>query len=144
MCLSVIVHNPDTEESRGEHVGFEWITTHNNMGYRCGYVKVPQGHPWHGKDYSSIRADAHGGLTFSEPDEPCELPGPDVDWWVGFDCAHSSDAPDPSLPWPSWLKETNTRTGSTLLHGTVRTKEYVEAECKSLAEQAQAVSQTEL
>jgi hypothetical protein len=29
---------------------------------------------------------------------PCDKGGPDNGWWLGFDCAHSMDAQDPSLP----------------------------------------------
>ena len=80
-------------------------------GHLCGYVGVPKGHPFYGKDYSleilvfsetgtgyflpkvgwctseyfSLPFSAHGGLTFAEK-------GKDNDfWWFGFDCAHKGD-----------------------------------------------------
>ena len=98
MCLSIAVDLPDHVLSKGKHVGFEWITTHNEIGYRCGYVRVPMGHSWHGKHYDDLAVDVHGGLTFSEPDKPCDVDRPDNAWWFGFDCAHAGDAPDPCLP----------------------------------------------
>ena len=58
-------------------------------GHLCGYVGVPQGHPWFGADYNLLydECSVHGALTFSGP-----LPDADPDlWWVGFDCAHMSD-----------------------------------------------------
>lgn len=102
---------------------------------RCGYVRVPKGHPWHGKDYDSIEAHVHGGLTFAKPDEPCDKGGLDDGWWIGFDCAHAGDAQDPELverfkfhPFPN------------LFDGSVKSQEYVEAECRQLIEQAIAIS----
>ena len=131
MCLSIALQRPDDILATGEHQGFKWHVIHNGQGYRCGYVRIPAGHPWHGKDYDNIAAEVHGGLTFAGADVPCDAPGEDNDWWVGFDCAHAFDLPDPSLPtyhpspspYPSFM-------------GEVRTQEYVEAECRSLCEQA--------
>ena len=130
MCLSVAESRPQAVLGRGTHAGFEWNIVHNEMGYRCGYVKVPPGHPWYGKDYDDIDADVHGGLTFAEPDTPCDKGGPDNGWWVGFDCAHLHDAPDPELPNPS---------GHLMLGrgGVVRDQAYVIEQCKSLCEQAE-------
>jgi hypothetical protein len=67
-------------------------------GALCGYVGVPPGHPWHGKDYNDVDVNVHGGLTFArgcdEGGKICHVPlegeSPDV-WWLGFDCAHSGD-----------------------------------------------------
>lgn len=136
MCLPI---DPDHYLAQGTHAGHEWVVVHNGNGYRCGYVKVEPGHPWHGIGYDDIRLpdgewpDVHGGLTFSEPDEPCDKGGEDAGWWLGFDCAHSGDLKDPSLPnerparvYPSWDE----------LDSRIRTTEYVEAECRKLAEQA--------
>lgn len=138
MCLSIAIHRPDDVLAKGEHLGYEWAVIHNRSGYRCGYVRVPDGHPWHGKDYDDIPVDVHGSLTFSEADVPCSNPGPDNAWWVGFDCAHYGDAPDPHLL---------TKCASIMITGippfpgenlVVRTQEYVEYECHKLCEQADA------
>jgi hypothetical protein len=145
MCNPVTVAHPDYLLAKGVHSGYEWEVTSNNLGYRCGYVRVPPGHPWHGKDYDSIDAEVHGGLTFAEPDEHCGKGGPDDAWWVGFDAAHAGDAPDPSLPGAD----------SVMRHGiapatldqfaemydrgyrdVVRSTEYMVAQCRRLAEQA--------
>lgn len=65
----------------------------NDVGWGNGYVAVPEGHAWYGKDYDDIDADAHGGLTFSGDKiegQPEETKGM---WIVGFDCAHYMDNP---------------------------------------------------
>lgn len=136
MCLSIAVNHPDRVLAKGDHAGFEWMVTHNGQGYRCGYVRIPVGHLWHGKGYEEIDADVHGGLTFSEPDKVCGKGGADNAWWVGFDCAHSGDGQDPMLPngdvdeWTAMLGQ----------HGTIRTQEYAEANCHSLCEQARVAA----
>ena len=133
MCLSIKINRPECVLSEGEHAGFKFTTVHNGGGFRCGYVRIPLGHPWHGLDYEQVEPHpaVHGGLTFAEADVPCDADGPDNAWWLGFDCAHSGDATDPSLPGSSrfWRRD-----------GTVRTQEYVENECRNLCEQAAKVT----
>jgi hypothetical protein len=139
MCNPVTTRWPESLLEKGVHEGYEWEVTNNGIGYRCGYVRVPVGHPWHGKDYDSVEPypDVHGGLTFAEADADCGKGGEDSAWWVGFDCAHAGDAQDPSLPG---------RDGKPLypmpVHDwdTLKTTEYVAAQCRALAEQAEAAS----
>lgn len=128
MCLPIKVRHPDVVLSEGEHLGYEWATTHNQSGYRCGYIRVPKGHPWHGKEYDDVPASAHGGLTFSEPDMPCDKGGPEDAYWLGFDCAHHNDAQDPELPASYRMSLSG--------EGIIRTQSYVEDQCRSLCEQA--------
>ena len=130
MCLSIEIHRPQDVLGSGEHSGFQWRVIHNGMGYRCGYVRVPVGHPWHGKHYDDVDADVHGSLTFAEPDEDCGKGGEDNAYWVGFDCAHYGDNPDPDLP----FGRTHMRIDDP--NGRVRSQEYVESQCRSLCEQA--------
>ena len=136
MCLSIKINRPDHVLSEVVHCGHEWVTVHNGMEYRCGYVKVESGHPWHGKSDGDIDAEVHGGLTFSEADVLCDKGGPDNGWWVGFDCAHGGDAQDASLysdptTWPLFSRS----------DAVVRTQEYVEAECRKLCRQAADVGE---
>lgn len=151
MCLSIAINRPNDVLATGEHKGFEWCVTHNGTGYRCGYVRIPAGHPWHGKHYDDIDARCHGGLTFDEADEPCDKGGPDNAWWIGFDCAHSGDRPDSTLtrnrldPASKAMLDLGNFAGSMLSLGDVsnlpagvRSQQYVEAECHSLCEQAEA------
>lgn len=146
MCLSIAVHRPDSVLAKGEHAGHEWIVTHNGMGYRCGYVKVNPGHPFHGKGNREDGTDlieVHGGLTFAEADEDCGKGGPDNGWWFGFDCAHDGDEPDPSLPncrsWNPMFDVLNLFDGlfahSLADDSGVRSQGYVEGQCRKLCEQ---------
>ena len=135
MCLSIKVKNPDCVLAEGEHEGIEWVVVHNRNGFRCGYARVPKGHPWHGLHYDDVEPhpEVHGGLTFAEPDMPCDKGGPDDAWWFGFDCAHGWDAPDPELvPAESWVN----RLSPGFFDHTcvVRDQEYVENECRKLCE----------
>lgn len=70
-------------------------------GFRNGYVRLPEGHPWIGLDIwdEPPVVVVHGGLTFSglypaeQLDPPTDIPeGP---WWIGFDCGHAFDNPEP-------------------------------------------------
>lgn len=132
MCLGIAIRNPQNVLARGEHQGFEWIVTNNGRGYRCGYVRIPVGHAWYKN--SDPDCEVHGGITFSAMDETCDKGGADDAWWIGFDCAHAWDKADPSLPGcrnDPWFDSDPTCA--------VRTQNYVEAQCRSLCEQAAAV-----
>lgn len=71
------------------------IRRHPQLQHLCGYLGLPAGHPWHGKDYDHCQmidgewAEVHGGLTYAADHEPGEKP--DGLWWIGFDCAHAGD-----------------------------------------------------
>ena len=127
MCLSIQVNHPARVLSTGIHAGFEFVTVENGMGFRCGYIRVPAGHPWHGKE-EEIECEIHGGLTFSGPDKACGKNGADDAWWIGFDCAHYGDARDPDLPANYFIPFQT--------EGTVRTQDFVESQCRRLCEQA--------
>jgi hypothetical protein len=95
------------------------------MGHRCGYVTVPETHPHWGKGYDDVRADVHGGLTYSDKGT------------FGFDCAHLEDIRDESIMsdeyravFTSDLLDRITWEGATL-----KTLEFCVAECESLAKQ---------
>jgi hypothetical protein len=121
-CL-VQTYNPEGTLSQGKTLGFDWLVVHNGMGFRCGYVRIPPNHPWHGKGWEDLDCEVHGGITFASPDSE------DDSWWIGFDCAHFNDAADPSLP-------RNSLYPTIRFQGTIRTTEYVESECQSLCQQA--------
>lgn len=36
------------------HAGLDCIVVLQSLGHRCGYVRVPNGHPWHGKAYNDL------------------------------------------------------------------------------------------
>lgn len=66
-----------------------------SMGFRCGYVGVPQGHPMHGIGYDDARKadgdyiDVHGGLTYANNSDKYPVEA-DL-WWFGYDCGHLGD-----------------------------------------------------
>lgn len=82
-------------EAEGSHLGYKFKVLINLVGNRCGYIQLPEGHPWYGKDYSDEAFNdvrVHGGLTFSAhvKNHPCLEDG----FWIGFDCGHCFDLPD--------------------------------------------------
>lgn len=118
----------------GWHVGYHWRIFSNALGFRCGYVEIPREHPWHGRHYTRIDADVHGDLTFASfthPDPITIRPG---SWWVGFDCGHVGDAPDPVLPCYSKIPS--------LPGAVIRDQAYVEAECRKLCKCARLAEHT--
>jgi hypothetical protein len=89
MCLPV---TPFKVEREWKHAGLLCTVVLAREGaYRCGYVRVPPGHPLHGKGYDDPNVEVHGGLTFAEIEE-CKDHEDGQGWWFGFDCAHSADA----------------------------------------------------
>lgn len=82
MCLPLAIHRPADVLAKGEHSGLEWMVMNNGSGTRCGYVRVPKGHPWHGLDLEDVPASVHGGITFAEPDLECDKGGNDDPQWV--------------------------------------------------------------
>lgn len=120
--------------------GLPCILHRNGLGSWCGYVGVPPGHPWHGKNYDDVPCDVHGGLTYAERCQGplCHVPQPgesDDVWWLGFDCNHIGDRSLSDLYWgierPDLFSHRD---------GEYRTVDYVRIETISLAEQAASVS----
>lgn len=131
----------EPDKAQWEHDGFACLAVRNRSGAWCGYVGVPEGHPWHGRhwgdDATFYELDVHGGVTFTaacagDPDghSICHLtePGdPDPLWWVGFDCNHAGDNA-PAYATDELLAE----------YGSYKPLSYVKAECASLVDQAKA------
>lgn len=107
------------------------------LGWRCGYVAVPKGHPLYQVKYNddwendhSLLAEirVHGGLTYSSipnSDDRFEYPietESDL-WWFGFDCNHAYDMPE--------------------YGGSYKDTHYVESECRRLAEQLSKVKEVQ-
>ena len=77
------------------------IVRAGSHGALCGYVGVPEGHPYHGAEGFSgepTELDVHGGITYGAPCQAggkiCHVPQPgesDHVWWLGFDCSHYMD-----------------------------------------------------
>ncbi len=124
---------PDKIQWPDKATGLPCLIVRGAVGALCGYVGVPKGHPWFGKDYDDVEVDVHGGLTFASPcqlgaeaEAICHKPAEgesDQVWWLGFDCAHLGD-----------LCPTMRRIAHN--HRDVyRPIAYVEQECCSLAKQ---------
>ena len=84
----------------GEYLGLIRI---NALNVLCGYVKLPENHPYIGLDLYDIthvnnplyELDVHGGVTFADcigdgyaTGFGCAHVG---DYAIGFDCAHAGD-----------------------------------------------------
>lgn len=106
------------------------------LGHLCGYVVLPPGHPWRGKETQELwGSSVHGGITFSGP-----MPEEGVEWAVGFDCGHYGDAPDldhMDAEWAAYYKRNPFRVD---LGGRVWTPEGVAEELKKLAAEVEAAA----
>lgn len=139
-------NEPDKVQWIDEATGLPCLSVRNRIGTWCGYVGVPEGHKWYGKEYDEPDVEVHGGLTYSaacfegpEGETICHVPEPgqsDKVWWLGFDCAHLGDATDFALP-----KEIRDRYAD-LKHAGKSTEvyrdlHYVKGEVANLAKQIQ-------
>lgn len=132
---------PDKRQWLDEATGLPCLIVRGPMGALCGYVGVSRGHPAYNKDYGAIEADVHGGLTFSGfcskgPEETsiCHVVEDGEDdkvFWLGFDCAHLSDA----MP----RMESSLGLQYSAYPRAYRDFAYVEGECKHLARQLAAM-----
>ena len=52
--------NRDTQKD------IEDVRTYARFGYANGYVAIPPGHPFNGKDFNDIDISVHGGVTYAE------------------------------------------------------------------------------
>ena len=78
------MNEPDFEEFK--HKGLNCMIIRNDCGAWCGYVLLPDNHPWKPLDYDDINVDIHGGITFKGSRR-----GFQEESWIGFDCSHSMD-----------------------------------------------------
>lgn len=139
---------PDKVQWTDESTGLPClIKRHGRHGNLCGYVGVPEGHPWYKTAYQDLGpVDVHCGVTYSDfceegPEEIaiCHIPEagkPDNVWWLGFDCGHAYDRKPAMEP---ILEEILGRPWAGLTPGpfreVYRALPYVRGECESLAKQ---------
>ena len=76
----------DRIEREFEESGLKCCTRTMDMGHRCGYVAVEEGHPLYGMDYDKLydehpEIDVDGGVTYAN--------GANGTWIFGWDAAHA-------------------------------------------------------
>lgn len=135
-------------EEMFEYKGYKCACVFNAGGFRCGYVAVDNTHPYYGKDYTDEGPNeimCHWGLTYSDNGKHFYDGDKDF-WWFGFDCGHYGDATDYDT-----AKEYGLINDKEYLIGkqyekmltfddtTLKTKEFVEENCKMIVEQLIAV-----
>jgi len=138
---------PDKEQWEDDATGLPCLLKrHPHGGHLCGYVGVPEGHPWYARtDEEMGYPDVHGGITYAdvcddEGDEATSIchvteTGEKV-WWLGFDMAHAFDLQPAMI---RYYEEHDLRP-SHIDGETYRDVPYVKAECAKLAKQAQDAS----
>lgn len=84
--------NKPVIESRFEYRSYPCVVIFQPLGYRCGYIGLPEKNKFYGIDYDKIDIDCHGGLTYSS--NHLHEQSDTNTWWIGFDCAHCNDAVD--------------------------------------------------
>jgi len=88
---------PDRDQWKDDASGLLCLVARAAGGHLCGYVAVPEDHPWHSRqlpDLTGSYDDTHGGLTYSAlGNEHISWTAgePDGRWWIGFSCDHIGD-----------------------------------------------------
>ena len=135
------------QETRFEYKGFPCVVLFMPIGYRCGYVGLPNHNKYYKKKYDDIPVDCHCGLTYSEHG----LFGQNDNdtWWIGFDCGHFCDGLDSKsfhLYYDDDLETMDPKYRKPYMFSLermfdicseypVRTQEYVENECRKIVDQ---------
>jgi len=90
--------------------------------------------------------NVHGGITYAGGGETYPVESDNL-WWFGFDCAHYDDSPDYYKAKEYQLENEDSLNRlieiDNMYHtdGVIRTQEYVEQECKNLADQLGMINQ---
>ena len=132
-------------ESQFEYCDLPCVVVFQRLGHRCGYVGVDKDHALYNVDYQDVWLDEnpHGGLTYSGSSHGDDYPIAVDYWWFGFDCAHFGDLQDmetaieyfPDDPEVQLLKSSPWRRYAFEEWESIKTKEFVEEECRKLARQ---------
>jgi hypothetical protein len=110
------------------------------VGSLCGYVGVRAGHPWFGVPYDDIDCTCHGGLTYAAETKVTDwmdwMPSfwtlGELQWVVGFDCAHLYDL----MPGTKAMFDQIGHTSAFDQDNVYRDVEYVKDQVRMLAYQA--------
>lgn len=138
------------DEVSKEYKGCKLVVKLQDMGHRCGYVRVPdelvdifreKGYNEYGVGVLADSFDVHGGVTFDRFVRPDESYLPQEGYWIGFDCAHCDDSQDVDAVLKHFgPKQADFVRDHKWQHGHVWTTEEVERECELLADQILAVT----
>jgi len=92
---------PDKAQWIDEATDLDCLAVRAHHGAWCGYVGVPLGHPWFGKDrhdMEDVDVDVYDEISYGafcdEAANICHVPEPgrsDHVWWIGFSCMTSND-----------------------------------------------------
>lgn len=130
------------QEERFEYKGFPCVVLFMPMGFRNGYVGLPQENKYYGKGYDFMPVNCHCGLTYASRN----LYGQEDKntWWIGFDCGHCCDGFDIEAIKEHYkddaeaLKQLKTMQGYYSMVNSdteFRTLDYVKEECKKIVDQ---------
>lgn len=128
---------PDFEKFK--YNGLNCMLIRSDIGCWCGYVQLPENHPWIRIDYHEINdIDVHGGLSFKGPRTDYQEEGE----WIGFDCAHSMDlSPSNEKVIKEIIKHLYRKfpgIDQSLLNPTYKDINFVREETKRLADQVKS------
>ena len=132
-----------------DYKGYKCACVFNAGGYRCGYVAVDESHPYYKMDYTDDGPNevmCHWGLTYSGEGRHFYDDSDDL-WWFGFDCGHFEDGMDCDTALRYGLiSGVEYNVGMEMQEAlnmdenvTVKTKEFVEENCKMIVEQLIAI-----
>jgi len=113
---------PDKTQWIDETSDLDCLAVRAHHGAWCGYVGVPLGHPWFGKDrhdMENVEVEVYDEISYGafcdEELGVCHVPEPgrsDHVWWIGFSCMTSQDIlpifdqlqPDYRVRGRSWME----------------------------------------
>lgn len=121
----------DYIEKEFDYKGYHCVVTLNEIGYRCGYVQIKEGHPLYDKRFTDINDNytlcmklSYAGTMF---------PFNDDRYWIAFTCDRNGDKPDIQRVKEIWGEKPMVLTLLNMQkipiiprNGTIRTTEYVE------------------
>lgn len=130
------------QEERFEYKGFPCVVLFMPVGFRNGYVGLPQENKYYSKGYDFIPVNCHGGLTYASR----ELYGQEDKntWWIGFDCGHCCDGFDIEAIKEHYKDDALVLSQLEIMQGyysmansdtEFRTLDYVKEECKKIVDQ---------
>lgn len=116
------------EESRFEYKGYPCVVLLMGLGYRCGYVGIPN--KTYDIDFEEV-IDCHGGITYG-PSDHLHLQEDDDILWIGFDCAHWEDGYDVDAAIKYFGPD---HAVAYIRSGTICTLDYCQGECMKIVDQ---------